>query len=70
MRGLTQIREQDVFASLNDVIDPEEIKGIQITQKECRVTVASQEAKQTVKTGGLNVGSLHVLGMFTLQKSS
>lgn len=58
--AITNLRENEVMESLRATIDIQHVKGIQVTQRECRVTLSSLETKQELKASGINLRNMHV----------
>lgn len=59
MRNIDKLNESEVAEGLKAAIDLKEVKAIQLTFKECRVTLTSMEAKQKLKAAGLNVRNMY-----------
>ncbi len=59
-RAIRQLKESEVMESLADSINIEQVKGIQVTPRECRVTLSTAETKQQLKASGINLRNQHV----------
>ena len=55
-KNLIKVVEKDIIVGLTQVVDAKQIKAVQLTQWECRVTFTCEEAKEKVKNYGINIG--------------
>ena len=59
-KNLLKVVEKDIILGLKQVVEVNEIKAVQLTQWECRVTFTCEDAKEKVKNYGINIGHQHV----------
>ncbi len=59
-KNLAKLQEQEVVASVKDVMDIETVAAIQVTFKECRITLKTPEAKYTLQASGINLRDMHI----------
>lgn len=60
VRSIHQLKEVEVADSIKTVVNTGDVKAIQITQTECRITLKTPEAKQALKANGLNLRNMYV----------
>ena len=60
-RNIPKVTESEIVEGLREIINIEDIKAVQITPYECRVTLTSDDTKEKVKNEGINIGNVHVL---------
>ena len=54
-RGISRLEHEEVLEGLEEHIEPSSVKAIQITETACFVTVNSNEIKQKLLLGGINI---------------
>ena len=59
--NMGKVTEQDVVKNITNLVISEEIKAIQITPKECRITLATEEAKNKLKKNKIEINSREVM---------
>ncbi len=60
LKSVQRLHIEDVVQSVGEVISQDEIKAVQFTWSECRITVKSADGKQKLKAEGINVGGGYV----------
>ena len=54
-RGISRLEHEEVLEGLEEHIEPSSVKAIQFTETACFVTVNSNEIKQKLLLGGINI---------------
>ena len=54
-RQFSRLSHEEVLSSIESIVDPENVKAIQITENTCYVTVASTNTKEEILMAGLNI---------------
>lgn len=59
-KGFGGLTHEDILASLKEIIKPEEVEAIQLTERDCRITLKTEEAKIETQIKGLNLKDRYV----------
>ena len=54
-RQFSRLAHEEVLTSIENIVDPENVRAIQITEHTCYVTVASNDVKEEIIMNGLNI---------------
>ena len=54
-RQFSRLAHEEVLTSIEEIVDPDNVRAIQITENTCYVTVTSNEIKEDIIMAGLNI---------------